>query len=300
MVMVVSRPLGRDICGILKIRMKSILVFLILLIFSFSTAFCQKKKDQEAIDNRREDGVTDIQTFQALNNGALNIIQAQQTGVQNSVAAIQQSSNGGLLNQMYTIQEGNLNEVTVGQIGRGNMLLSFQLGYVTSEFVRQQGDCYGFGLGNQNLYEYDDKSADFSINVGRRNKLTFNQNGTNNVGLVFQQGSDNTISVDQQGNNNYMIIYQKGRNNVINGYNQANTSDKILYDLVIQEGEKLVLNATESSKQPSGNTFIQSGSNLQLQVNSGFANDLGGLGIVQTGKNMKVIVDQSFFAFPMK
>lgn len=257
-------------------------------------------KDKEVINEEREVGATDIQTFQALNAGTLNFTKTQQIGIQNKVNVLQESSRDGLLNHSYNIQEGNLNEVTVSQIGNGNMLSSFQVGYTVSEAVRQQGDCYGFGLGNQNLYEYDEQSADLSINVGEKNKLTFNQNGTNNLVLVFQQGSDNTISAEQQGANNYMILYQKGKNNIITGYNQANISNKILYDVVIQEGEKLVLNASEASTKPNGNTFIQSGSNLSLQVDNKFANNLGGLAIIQSGKDMKVIVDQSFFAFPMK
>jgi len=260
------------------------------------------KNDKNAINQIRQTGVADILSFQALNRGAADLVQTQQIGNLDKINVIQQSGQGaGLYNQLYGIQEGNSNEITLNQIGGGNMLIGFQLGFVTSELSRQLGSNYGFGLGANDSYTYGNGySNNGSLNVGERNKLTINQEGTNNIVMAFQQGSDNTISAKQDGNNNYLILYQKGKSNTITGYNQANTSGNILFDVVVQEGEKLTLNASEASKRPNGNTFIQSGTNLTLQVNNQFANTLGAIGIIQTGKDMKVAVDQSFFPFPIK
>lgn len=289
--------------------MKKITLILFLFAICSHSVFSQgngknrEKEENEAMQQIRTSGMADILSFQTQNRDVSNLVLTQQIGDQNK-ASVNQQTEAGFGNQSYSIQQGTSNEMTIGQIGSGNLLLGFQLGYVTSELGRQQGNHYGFGLENGigNAYAYGHGSSDAnSVVEGERNKLAITQEGTNNSVISVQQGSDNTISAEQKGTNNYLLLLQKGKNNSITGYSQENTSDRVLFETVIQEGEGLSLNTTDVSKsKPNGNTFIQSGVNLSLQVNNAFANTLGGIEINQTGRDMKVVVDQSFFSFPMK
>lgn len=283
---------------------KKITFILFLFIICSNSVFSQgngknrEKEENEAIHQIRTSGMADILSFQTQNRDVSNLVLTQQIGNQNK-ASVNQQAESGFGNQSYSIQQGNSNEMNVGQIGAGNLLLGFQLGYITSELGRQQGNHFGFGLenGNGNAYAYGHGSSDAnSVVEGERNKLTITQEGTNNGVVAVQRGSDNTISAEQKGTNNYLLLLQKGKNNSVTGYRQENTSDKMLLETVIQEGEGLSLNTSDVSKsKPNGNTFIQSGMNLSLQVNNEFANTLGGIEINQTGRDMKVVVDQSYF-----
>jgi len=49
-----------------------------------------------------------------------------------------------------------------------------------------------------------------------------------------------------------------------------------------------------------GNTFTQIGNKLSVELNNGMMNNPGGIDVNQKGKEMNVIIDQSFFSFPMK
>ena len=248
-------------------------------------------------------GFGNILGLQTLNQDVSNFVQAQQIGNQNKASISQNRGSGSSsANQSYTFQQGNSNELSVGQIGGGNLLLSFQLGYMASEAGRLKGNHYGFGLGNgnDNAYGHQQIATDYLV-VGERNKLTLNQDGNNNGVMAIQMGSDNTISAKQKGSNNYLAILQNGKNNSVTGVSQENYSDKVLFDTFIQVGENLSYNATEDSKpKPNGNKSNQSGINLSLQVNNQFVNSLGGIEINQKGKDMSVVIDQSYFSFPMK
>lgn len=289
--------------------MKKITFILFLFAILSNSVFGQgngknrEKEENEAIQQIRTSGLANILSFQTQNRETSNLVLTQQIGEQNK-ASVNQQTEAGFGNQSYSIQQGTSNEMSIGQIGGGNLLLGFQLGYLTSELGRQQGNHFGFGLenGNGNAYAYGHRSSDAnSVVEGERNKLTITQDGINNGVIAVQQGSDNTISAEQKGTNNYLLLLQKGKNNSVTGYSQENTSDKILLETIIQEGDGLSLNTSDVSKsKPNGNTFIQSGVNLSLQVNNEFANNLGGIEINQTGHDMKVVIDQSYFSFPMK
>jgi len=45
---------------------------------------------------------------------------------------------------------------------------------------------------------------------------------------------------------------------------------------------------------------LQTGTNLSIEINNSLLNSLGGVEINQSGKDMKVVIDQSYFSFPMK
>lgn len=285
--------------------MKKITFILFLFLICSSSVFSQgngknrEKEENEAIHQIRTSGMANILSFQMQNRDFSNLVLTQQIGDQNK-ASVNQQSEAGFGNQSFSIQQGTSNEMSIGQIGAGNSLLGFQLGYITSELGRQQGNHFGFGPENGNAYGHGSSEAN-SVVEGERNKLTITQEGTNNGVVAVQQGSDNTISAEQKGTNNYLLLLQNGKNNSISGYRQENTSDRILLETVIQEGESLSLNTSDVSKsKPCGNTFIQLGVNLSLQVNNEFANTLGGIEVTQSGRDMKVIVDQSYFSLPMK
>ena len=285
--------------------MKKITFFLFLFVIGTNSVFSQgngknwEKEENESIQQIRTSGLADILSFQTQNRETSNMVLTQQIGDQNK-ASVSQQAESGFGNQSYSIQQGSSNEMSIGQIGSGNLLLGFQLGYVTSELSRQQGNHYGFGLGNGNAYGHG-CSDDISVVESERNKLTITQQGTNNGVMAVQQGSDNTITAEQIGTNNYLLLYQKGKNNSVTGFSQENSSGKVLLETVIQIGEDLSLNTSDVSKsKPNGNAFMQNGVNLSLQVNNEFANTLGGIEINQTGRDMKVVVDQSFFSFPLK
>lgn len=291
--------------------MKKVTLYLLLSLLIANPGFSQEiindlnPATNGAIQQISKSGFENILSFQTLNQDVSNFVQTQQVGNQNKASINQKSGPGSTsANQSYTFQQGNANELSVGQIGGGNLLLSFQLGYLATEAGRTQGNHYGFGLGNGegNAYAYGHQhTATGYLVEGERNKLTINQDGYDNGVMAIQMGTDNTISANQKGKNNYLAILQNGKNNSITGVSQENSSDKVLFDTFIQVGENLSFNATEDSKpKPNGNKTNQSGINLSLQVNNAFVNSLGGIEITQTGKDMSVVIDQSYFLFPMK
>ena len=291
--------------------MRRNLQFLLLCLLNFQVGFSQDAINDLSlgtsgtIQQISTGGFENILGLQNLNQDVSNFVQTHQVGDQN-IAKINQKSGTGAnsANQSYTFQQGNTNELSVDQIGGGNQLLSFQLGYMTSEAGRLQGNHYGFGLGNSNgnayAYGHQHTATNYLV-VGERNKLTLNQDGNNNGVMAIQMGTDNTISANQKGKNNYLAILQNGKNNSVTGVSQENSSDKVLFDTFIQVGENISYDATEDSKpKPNGNKSNQSGINLSLQVNNQFVNSLGGIEINQKGKDMSVVIDQSYFSFPMK
>lgn len=262
-------------------------------------------QNNEAIQQITTPSVDNILIFQTLNQADRNYAFSEQIGTQN-IARIKQQKDAGSSgsNQTYNFQMGNSNEMTVGQIGSGNMFISFQLGYATTELgkLKENQSSLVLDNGNGNSYAYGQGNSDLNSTViGERNKLTISQEGTGNSVMAVQQGTDNSISAEQNGINNYLLLYQKGKNNSITDYKQENDTEKILFDVVIQQGEDLSLTTTDASTSKiTGNTYIQEGVNLSLQVNNEFANALGGIEVNQTGNDMKVVVDQSYFSFPMK
>ena len=243
----------------------------------------------ESIHQISTSAIADIQSFQTLNRGTGSFVLIRQTGNKNT-SSINQQSDPGQSNQSYAYQQGNYNEMSVGQIGSSNLLLGFQLGYLANVVNSSSGILPSVSV----------SGAVDGGQKGDGNILEVSQDGENNGIMAVQQGNDNSISAEQKGTNNFLLIHQKGTNNSVTGYIQENSLGRN-FDTIIQEGESLSIEATGvSTSKAMGNIFSQSGINLSLQVNNGFVNTLGGIEITQTGKDMNVVVDQSYFSLPLK
>ncbi len=284
--------------------MKKIISYLILLLINYFPCQSQeiinnsRVEPNEAIKQIRTSGIDNITSFQALNRGFSNNVLTWQTGNENKVGISQQTnSNLAMGNQSFTVQTGTSNELSLGQIGTGNVLLGFQLGYLASQTGGYQGSQTEMEsgiapalfptLGNRNLVG------------GEGNKLNISQEGSSNSIMAIQQGSYNSITAQQKGKNNYLSVLQVGTNNAVIGYKQGNESELTLFETVIQLGDHLSL-ITDGvpNSTPAVNRFTQRGTNLSLQLNSSLLNTGAGVEVNQTGRDMKVVVDQSYFSFP--
>lgn len=280
--------------------MKKSFIYLIILLLDFQLCFAQEiindpgQQTTESIQQISIPGIDNILGLQMLNRGISNFAILEQTGNLNKATVSQQNDVGPLMsNQSYMVQSGNANELTVGQIGSGNLLLGFQLGYLAT--------IAGVEKGKKNLIS-DLPLVEGSLTIdGERNVLKINQTGNYNGIMAVQQGTDNSISAGQTGKNNYLFVLQKGTFNTVTDYKQENNSNSILFDSIVQIGDHLELKSHEASKpKPNQNIFMQSGTNLSLVFNNDLLNSVGGVEINQTGRDMKVMIDQSFFSFPMK
>jgi hypothetical protein len=274
----------------------------------FNLSVCAQKiinisgsQTNEVIQQIHNSGIDNIMKFQTFNQGLSNNGLTQQTGNQNNATVHQQNgATNDINNQTFSIQAGNSNELNIQQIGSGNLLLGFQLGYLSS----LHGNKTEIKANSWNMdlnYTVNANDANSYLIEGERNKMNILQNGSNNGVMVVQQGTDNSISAEQLGKNNNLMSLQKGTNNKVIAYKQENNTDHVLYDKIIQMGENINLETIVNSNSAlKGNTFIQSGTNLSLQVNNGLSNSVGGIEVNQKGSEMKVIVDQSYFSFPLR
>ena len=287
--------------------MKRFLLYLVILLLNFMPCLSQDiinntgTVSNETIQQISLPGIDNIMSFQNLNRAVSNYVLTQQTGNLNS-ATINQQKDGSseMSNQSYTVQSGNSNELTIGQIGSGNLLLGFQLDYI-SNLLDQKQQSQDNVLKSTLLKSGSPADGNGYMVEGERNKMIITQDGTDNGVMAVQQGSDNTISADQKGENNYLLALQKGSNNTITDYKQENKSDEKLFDRIIQIGDNLSLKSDEvSTSSINGNTFVQTGTNLSLEINSELINSAGGIEINQKGKDMKIVIDQSYFSFPLK
>ncbi len=280
--------------------MKRYILFLLICLLTFKVGFSQEiinnqgSVTNESIQQISIPGIDNILSLQMLNRGVSNFAILAQTGNMNKATVSQQNDVGpALSNQSYTVQSGNANELTVGQIGSGNLLLGFQLGYLATEAGIETGK-------KKDISDPPVSKSGYSID-GERNVLNTNQTGNYNGIMALQQGTDNSISAGQTGKNNYLFVLQKGSFNSVTDYNQENNSNSILFDSIVQIGDHLELKSHEASKpKPNQNIFMQSGTNLSLVINNDLLNSAGGVAINQTGRDMKVVIDQSYFSFPMK
>ncbi|MGV8095688.1 MAG: hypothetical protein AB2L24_27880 [Mangrovibacterium sp.] len=237
-----------------------------------------------------------FQSFQTLNQDLGNFVLTQQIGTSNKSNIDQDHGTcSGLTNYSVNVQIGNLNDLTIEQTGSGNLFVGFQFGNPVNWLSRALAE-FDLGFGNASLEE---NMGDYNgIFTGEGNKVIASQEGMNNTLIAVQQGNDNFISAVQKGVCNYLIILQKGAYNSVTGYEQGNASESILADKITQEGENLTISSTGiSGPKVGGNTFAQSGTNLSLRVNQDFINDTGGMEIRQTGRDMNVVVQQSYFLF---
>jgi len=288
--------------GVIKKTMKIQLLILLLLILGLKNSDAQRTSvthasgDAEAIRQIEITGATDIMSFQTLNRNANTVVLAQQIGNFNKFSLNQRSDlSSTYSNQSYSLQLGNYNELSVGQIGTGNTLLSFQLGYSATEMGKLDVSNFGFAFENSKLSATAPTKANY-VAVGENNRLTLDQNGADNGLKAIQLGRNNSISAEQSGYNNYLDILQVGNANTVLGYQQENYFAESQLDVIVQNGENNTLSITDASKvKLHGNSYTQVGTNLSLQVDNNFVNNLGGIEITQTGHDMKVVIDQSYF-----
>jgi len=282
--------------------MKKFIFYILFLILNSFQAYSQEiinitgQDTNGAIQQISLPGIKDILGFQTLNRNTGNYVSLQQSGNHNATNINQQSGSQEMTNQAYTVQSGTSNELTLGQTGSSNLLLGFQLGYLATLNGTQQDNQTAVPTG----FVESLIAGNAFTPAGDGNKMTLTQTGNNNGIMAIQQGSDNTISVQQTGNNNYFLALQKGSNNTISDYKQENTTGLVLYDKIVQTGDYLILKSDIASMSGAGNTFMQTGTHLSLEMNSDLINSLGGIQVTQTGKDMKVVVDQSYFSFPLK
>lgn len=229
--------------------------------------------------------------LQDLNFGLTNPSIILQLGNQNKLSVKQTNQFEGKNNQTLNFQIGNYNELTLDQIGHGNLLLSFQMGYLALENLHRVFDLYG-----ANKVDGENSPA-----AGDNNKIKISQQGYENGILAVQQGNNNFISADQNGNNNYLRVLQKGNDNSVTDYRQENNLTGTLFDSIIQEGENLSVTTDGFPKtRPSENVFSQTGTNLSIEVHNEFLEPTGGLKVFQNGTDMKITVDQSYFPDPLR
>jgi len=284
--------------------MKNFIASLLIISMSCISVFSQvisncENGTNKAIQQIRNAGIENIMKYQIWNLNANDYVLLKQFGVQNKANIKQsQTSYNEMNNQSYSIQSGNSNELSIEQTGTGNILLSFQMGYLSSKSsnnseLKNDIDFKTWPLIHNNENEY--------LVEGEKNKMNFAQNGNNNSVRAIQQGSNNSISATQQGNFNNLLMIQKGVHNSINDYKQQNISTQILFDKIIQLGEN---NSLETAGAINGgmlgNNFTQIGTNLSLELNNELLNTTGGVEITQKGTEMKVVIEQSYFSFPMK
>jgi hypothetical protein len=285
--------------------MKKFTFFLILLLINHLSCNSQETINNsglvtnEAIQQIQTLGIDNIMNFQALNQGFSNYALIQQTGNQNNTSISQQNNAGfSMNNKSYIVQTGTSNGLNVVQVGTGNLLLGFQLGYIAPLAENQQGSQSRTYNSNVSALIQNAESAIQS--GGEDNKIIISQNGINNGVSAIQLGSYNTITAEQKGNNNYLSALQNGTNNSVTNYKQGNESEQVLFDTIIQIGDNLNLTTDGvANSTPAVNKFTQTGTNLSFQLTTSLLNTGTGVEINQIGHDMKVIVDQSYFLYPL-
>ncbi len=104
----------------------------------------------------------------------------------------------------------------VGQIGSGNLFLSFQLGYLASVLGLNQANqpLFSLGIADGDIAAIVTQNKENGIWVdGPGNKIEITQDGDNNGIMAVQQGDNNSITAGQNGNHNFLLVLQKGNNN---------------------------------------------------------------------------------------
>lgn len=283
---------------------KSIITVVFCLFFVFNT---QGQTNPQQINTTEFDNLLFMQSSSVVLSDVSSIAQLGN----NNSAILSQTDAGGLLpNASNSMQQGSNNLADITQKGNGNVLFSFQMGVMADELSNGNIGNSQLDIALQNMMSFIINPSSSAFTIGSQtndidyiaaegNKMTITQNGTNNGIMAVQQGSNNTLSAEQTGNNNYLLALQIGSNNTIEDYKQENTSDQILYDKIIQTGDFLTLKSDVASTTGAGNTFIQTGSNLSFEINSDLLNSPGGVQVNQAGNNMKVVISQSYFSFPL-
>lgn len=139
------------------------------------------------------------------------------------------------------------------------------------------------------------------VDCGNGNLVSITQLGYDNRVMTVQQGSCNMLSLTQIGYNNGFFAWQVGDYNWIDGYRQQNYSENSLFDKLVQVGEFLHFDARglEGSGW-SENRVTQIGSNLSFRINAVLPGSGDGIKVNQTGRDMRVVIEQSYFSFPLR
>ncbi|WP_159520878.1 hypothetical protein [Sunxiuqinia indica] len=271
----------------------------IILGFIFlSLAFVSQAQTRiEQIQSASETGLFSVQSQ---NQQDQNKVIVNQLGNYNTVSVEQSnSSEFEKANQAILLQEGNQNQTDMEQEGSRNSLISLQLGYLSTRFsTTNPSPLFEVLSANFSLVDYvfgDLSSSD-------RNTIVSKQEGSNNGLISLQVGSDNYMSASQMGQNNYLVATQIGQFNHLLDFKQENqSSSEFLLESITQLGRNNLIEFSGTIKgQIYGNSYKQSGENLALKLNTSLITSLGGMEITQTGHDMTIVIDQSYFSFPMK
>jgi hypothetical protein len=200
-------------------------------------------------------------------------------------------------NTSNSYQQGNFNLVDLTQKGSENVLFSFQLGYSIPGHSTENKENTQTDAKLASVLNFNASSANM-FSDGNNNTLISSQEGNSNKILSIQQGSNNYIHAEQLGNDNNLVAQQVGTNNRVENFIQNNNHGES--DIISQVGENITLNSISPSNSLYGNNYSQNGTNLSITLNNSTFNTLGGLKVSQTGHDMKIVIDQSYFSFPLR
>jgi len=229
----------------------------------------------------------------------LNISSITQLGIYNT-AKLSQTEGSDLIsspNSSNSFQQGDYNLVDLTQKGNQNILYSFQVGFLASIPSTESTDNTLSGTILPTLLNLNAGSTGIFSN-GNNNTLISSQEGISNKFLSIQQGSNNYIQADQIGNYNNLVVQQVGNNNRVENFVQNNIKGES--DNITQIGDNNTLNSIDKLNTLYGNNYIQNGTNLSITLNNSTLSATGGITVNQTGHDMSVVIDKSYFSFPLK
>lgn len=267
----------------------------ILFIYSFLVF---NARAQVLINQITTDGMGDYTTAQSLQINPLFVSSISQIGNNNSVK-LSQTIEGDIYsfpNSANSFQQGDFNLAEITQRGNENVLLSFQLGYLISGLFSTSNN--QLEAPSQNMLSFS-ATTNNQFATGKNNTLYSVQEGKSNNILAIQQGDDNYIDVEQSGNDNILIARQVGNSNKVEDFKQNSIDGS--FDVITQLGDNNTLNfLNESTGVLAENAYSQEGTNLSLTISNNTFSAPGGIIVNQTGRDMKIIIDQSYFSFPIQ
>ena len=272
---------------------KSIIIFVFICLFQVFTAQGQVNIPQISTSEVESSG-----TLQ-LNAEQLNISSITQLGNYNT-AKLSQIEKIELIsspNSSNSFQYGDYNQVDLTQKGNQNILFSFQAGYLATSFSSENTENTLTGVLVPTMLKLNAGSTGL-FSSGNNNTLVSTQDGISNKFLSIQQGSNNYIQADQIGNNNNLVVQQVGNNNRVEDFVQNNIKGES--DNITQIGDNNTLNSIDKLNTLYGNNYIQNGTNLSITLNNSTLSATGGITVNQTGHDMSVVIDKSYFSFPLK
>jgi len=276
-------------------KKKSIVTLLVCLFFVFNS---EGQLNFKQINSSELDVLLPSQSFQ---DEYLAYSSITQTGNYNRAILSQNKERNSLSlpNSTNSFQQGDFNFVDIIQKGNENVLFSFQLGYLIYVLTDENNDIQNSDIQLQNLLSFINVIPNSHFTDGFRNSLISAQEGNSNKILAIQQGDNNYVSAEQLGNENYLVVKQVGSYNKVENFKQNTINGKS--DVISQIGDNNTFNTfNESNSEIYGNIYSQVGTNLSITQYNNTLSPLGGIEVNQTGHDMSIVIDQSFFSFPMK